>query len=85
MGISTSEPMPNMRINSPSTLSPMPSFSLNSGIFGAQLPVTKPFIRKSSETASRIEGKKDERTAAEEPSVESDTKKAPGQFAREHI
>ncbi len=53
IGISTSEPTPNIRMSRPSTLSLMPSRSLNSGIFGAQLPVTKPFIRKSSDTASR--------------------------------
>jgi hypothetical protein len=54
IGISTSEPRPKPRIKRPRTPSPIASRSLNSGILGAQLPVTKPFIRKSSDTASRL-------------------------------
>jgi len=54
IGIITSEPTPKTRIISPSSNLESTRRSAKSGIFGAQQPTTKPFIRKSRETAALL-------------------------------
>jgi hypothetical protein len=52
-GMAHSEPTPKHMIIKPSSLSSSCRRAANSGIFGAQLPTTKPLARNMSETARR--------------------------------